>query len=614
MRLPAVGEVFEDRYTIRAARAAGSASMVYTADDAQANLAVTLQILTPGPDGYEPATFARFAREVQIVSALTSPHTVRLLDASRSAAGLMYATFEHLDAPDLFVALQHAGRFPRQTVLQIVRQILIALREAHDAGLLHRDVTPQSVHVVEAPPGTFNVKLLDFGVARHADHSHPHATVTGEIEGALPYMSPEQLADHPLTAASDVYNVGRIMAELLVGTHALQARHPPDDIDAHGPGIAMLIRRMTAPNPQDRLSDAGAALDALDSLELPAPAPKSRRKSAVLFAGVVAGGLGAAVIGSLLLPPRQRPQAEEARTLPAALLQVRPTVEPVVSVEAADMSVDTAAPTLAPPPTGPCGRPPPFEGRGLLRDPHADTRPWVTFVPEGYDPNHAHPLLILLHQDGESPGDLLTYTGFEALAQRDGVVIIAPDGGIRPWRQDNAAHSLRRAFEETAGAVCVDPKRVWVVNQAGRGAGRILCQSWMTALVMSARKMAPCRNARPIPVLALSPKKSRHEPFEGGLSCSNNSKVSVAQMEKWWRDHNGCGDTRRRSLRHKGSECYTWTCDTPFESCHLDGGDGWPGSQPRAAWADAFGCDGTPADFPSSDTTWEFLMNAPVRE
>ena len=210
---------FAGRYRLLRVLGEGGFAVVHLAHDAQTGQQVAVKILRDPSDDRDTAL--RFRREVAIVGSLRSPHCVTLLDHGATAAGELYAVFEYVTGRDLDKVLAEHGRLPRATVVHIMRQLLHVLAEAHRNGLLHRDIKPQNVRVFASDGDPWSVKLLDFGIARGSDDSFPAVTATGETIGTPRYMSPEQLTGEPLTPASDMYSLGLMGIELLVGKEAL---------------------------------------------------------------------------------------------------------------------------------------------------------------------------------------------------------------------------------------------------------------------------------------------------------------------------------------------------------------------------------------------------------
>jgi eukaryotic-like serine/threonine-protein kinase len=150
---------------------------------------------------------ARFRAEAQIVSRLSHPHTIAVFDFGEIDDGSgFYLAMEYVPGKDLAAALRDAGRFPEERVARIGRQILGSLGEAHEAGIVHRDVKPGNVMLVQTRSGEDHVKVLDFGIAKLRDEgsgADAGATSAGAILGTPSYLAPEQARGEPLDGRTD---------------------------------------------------------------------------------------------------------------------------------------------------------------------------------------------------------------------------------------------------------------------------------------------------------------------------------------------------------------------------------------------------------------------------
>jgi eukaryotic-like serine/threonine-protein kinase len=214
----------------------------------------------------------RFLREVQATAALTHPNTVQIFDYGQADDGTVYYAMEYLAGLNLDQAVKRDGPFPSSRVIFVLRQLCGALAEAHDAGLIHRDIKPTNV-ILSSRGGLHDVaKLLDFGLARMQSENAAGNGLTqpGLIFGTPEYMSPEQAAGKDtLDARSDIYSLGALAYFLITGrppfvrksvveTLAAQINDPvlplgddaaaPDDLEA-------VILRCLAKQPENRFPD-----------------------------------------------------------------------------------------------------------------------------------------------------------------------------------------------------------------------------------------------------------------------------------------------------------------------------------------------------------------------
>ena len=237
---------------------------------------------------------SRFSREAAAAAQVKSPHVVQMLDHGVSDDGIPFIVMEHLEGHDLGDEIRQKGALDPAKVVAIVAQVAKALSKVHAAGLLHRDIKPDNIFLVDGEEDVF-VKLLDFGIAKTAVHEGEPApldseTKTGQIVGTPFYMSPEQVtAQKTIDLRSDVWALGVVAYEALTG------KRPFD-----GPSFGALAVKIATGNPP-RPSEANPALPpALDSWFAKACAqdPQNRFGSAK----ELADGLRGAFEGVVSLP------------------------------------------------------------------------------------------------------------------------------------------------------------------------------------------------------------------------------------------------------------------------------------------------------------------------
>jgi serine/threonine protein kinase len=162
----------------------------------------------------------RFEQEAQSIAALRSPHTVSLYDFGVSDEGSMYYVMELLDGIDAEQLVTRYGPQPAARVVSLIRQACESLEEAHDLGMVHRDVKPSNVFVCRLGKQTDFVKLLDFGLVKALQSpEETRLTMQGEVSGTPAFMAPEQVRSEPdIDARADVYGLGCVAYYLLTGT------------------------------------------------------------------------------------------------------------------------------------------------------------------------------------------------------------------------------------------------------------------------------------------------------------------------------------------------------------------------------------------------------------
>ncbi len=216
--LPA-GQIVAQRYRIERLIGEGGFGAVYQATQLDTAAVVALKILHQGKS-MSSSQQRRFQREAELTMQLRHPNVVRTLDHGRTDEGLPFIVFELLVGESLQDQLLRAGKLSCAEVGGIAAQVLEALGEAHTLGIVHRDVKPANIFLCAELPLADSVRVLDFGIAKAIAGDESKATKltqTGQMLGTPYYMAPEQVRGGGVTAATDIYAVGLVMAEMLTG-------------------------------------------------------------------------------------------------------------------------------------------------------------------------------------------------------------------------------------------------------------------------------------------------------------------------------------------------------------------------------------------------------------
>ena len=216
---PLIGRVLSDRYRIIRKIGEGGMGCVYQAEHALIEKKIALKVL------FQDLTrradlVARFLQEAKSASRIGHENVIDISDFGQSPEGLVYIAMEYLEGQDLGRTLRAEKTIDWQRGRPILMQITKALRAAHAHGIIHRDMKPENVYLVQRDGRSDFVKVLDFGIAKvvTSEADGPRLTQTGMIFGTPEYMSPEQAQGHEPDQRVDVYAVGCIMYHMLTGS------------------------------------------------------------------------------------------------------------------------------------------------------------------------------------------------------------------------------------------------------------------------------------------------------------------------------------------------------------------------------------------------------------
>jgi serine/threonine-protein kinase len=324
--IPAPGVLLVGRYRLDERVGQGGMAEVWRAHDEQLDRDVAIKLLHRHllPD---ERSRERFAAEARAVAGLSHPGIVTVHDIVVDD-GLAGIVLELVDGETLNDVIAREGRIAEAGAAAITAQVAHALQAAHDRGLVHRDVKP--ANVLLSPDG--RARLVDFGIARALDDRESNLTLPGTIMGTLRYMAPEQLADGAADRATDVFGLGSLLYEMLVG-------RPP--FPAATPAALMAQQRQGAP-PVHRVSPelANLARTALNH------DPERRPRTPGLMAALLERWLDNRGISSADLPAVVVAALQGgALPRPAPVVAPRPAITPAPILEpAAAPPVVTASP------------------------------------------------------------------------------------------------------------------------------------------------------------------------------------------------------------------------------------------------------------------------------
>jgi serine/threonine protein kinase len=237
---PWLGRVVAGRYRVTGKLGRGGLGWVYEAEQLGLERYVALKVLHPHV-AKTPGAAARFQREGQLMARLKHPGAVHVLDYGTDGEDL-YLAMERVFGVPLNEVLDTYGMLEVPAAVELAAQVLEVLDAAHALGMVHRDLKPSNVMLVgelSAP----KAKVLDFGLASLVhDEAQPRLTESGQVLGTPAYMAPEQCRGEPLDGRADLYSVGCLLHELLVG------RPPFGD----SPAVEVMSGHMYRPPPPVR--------------------------------------------------------------------------------------------------------------------------------------------------------------------------------------------------------------------------------------------------------------------------------------------------------------------------------------------------------------------------
>jgi tRNA A-37 threonylcarbamoyl transferase component Bud32 len=290
---PLIGSVLGDRYKILRRVGEGGMGIVYEAEHIVIEKHVALKVLRED-FGSRPDVVERFRQEAKSASRIGHENIVDISDFGETPSGASYFVMEMLDGEDLADRLAREGTIDPARAVSILIQCCRALGAAHQKGIVHRDMKPENIFLIERAGTRDFVKIVDFGIAKMSDIETAGApgrklTKTGMIFGTPEYMSPEQAAGKPLDHRVDVYALGVILFEVLTGRvpflgdtfmgvltqHMFDPVPPLREINARvqiSPALEAVLFRALAKDPDQRFQSMDELARALTAVGDPAHA------------------------------------------------------------------------------------------------------------------------------------------------------------------------------------------------------------------------------------------------------------------------------------------------------------------------------------------------------
>nr|WP_255216036.1 serine/threonine-protein kinase [Pseudenhygromyxa sp. WMMC2535] len=204
-----------DRYKVVSVIGDGGMGKVYLGEHVTLRKKVAIKVLKQ-EFCHDRTNVERFLQEARAASMIRHENIVDIMDFGQVPGGSVFFVMELLEGGDLSDLLKQVGRLPWLRTRNVLLQVVRALRAAHDAGIIHRDMKPANVFLIDRSGFTDYAKVLDFGIAK-VDDQGTGLTRTGAVFGTAGYMAPEQACGDPVDARTDVYAVGCMMYEMLTG-------------------------------------------------------------------------------------------------------------------------------------------------------------------------------------------------------------------------------------------------------------------------------------------------------------------------------------------------------------------------------------------------------------
>lgn len=278
----APGSIFDKNYEIISFIGSGGMGSVYKARQKGLDRLVALKLLKLDQIN-EPENLSRFEREARSLSTLLDKHIARFYSYGKSDSGLHYIAMEYLEGKSLRQVLIEEQTVNWRRCLHIGKQICQAMAAAHEQGTINRDLKPENIILQQEQQKDF-VKIIDFGLAKLVSDSDRRneatLTRTGELVGTVHYLSPEQCRGKAADERSDIYSLGCILYEMLVGQPPFEADNPIGILHKHASedltfppstniemALKKIIKRATAKDAERRYQSMLQLQEDLSNLE-----------------------------------------------------------------------------------------------------------------------------------------------------------------------------------------------------------------------------------------------------------------------------------------------------------------------------------------------------------
>lgn len=654
MQLPRPGDILEGKYQLEDMLGQGAYGLVVKARTLSTNRPVAVKIMKPSKKGFTDRREQRFMRELRVIAKLQCPNTLTLYDFGKTDAGVLFMVTEYVEGEDLFELLERRGTISETDALHVLHQCLLSLSEAHELGVLHRDIKPHNIRLTTYGDDALRVKVLDFGLSKTLeDEDSSTLTAAGVAVGTPRYMSPEQLGGHELTPASDIYSLGLVVYEMV---HARPER-PDGSIASRRslqlpndarftPGFRTLVNRMLQRPLPERYKTAAevlAAVKAVRAGETPAP-PATASPFRAHTGGYEAIRTGShRAVSAETGPPR--PPTRYVVALAALALAIgagayvlfsedepppviRRPVQPVSMMNPLEESLtepeDEVLPVVDLGPTtgffdGKC------EGleelgpgiREFTRLAGITQERALVYVPAGYDPTKPHGLVWVFHDYSFKGEEFIQWmaTQLATVDVKEQYIVLAPTShGQTTWRGGSEFEAALAGLDIARQNLCIDPNKIfaWSHGFGGRATMKsVMCMPDIAAVATSAYRVRDERGvcepaSGPKPYLHIAATNDDIAPLKGGRGCIYPAP-HVDKQITFFRNRNGCEGDHKRLPEMREGECREWDCRVPFRDCRAFGGRVLPGMEVSKRSPVIPMCAPQPSGFPYVKTIWEFF-------
>lgn len=284
------GELIDNRYLLQRRLAAGGMATIYAGLDTRLDRPVAVKIMHAHLAN-DDAFVSRFIKEAKATAALSHPNIVSIQDQGWNEGGppAVFIVMELVEGTTLRDFLNENGVLGTEQSIQIINPVLSALAAAHKIGIIHRDIKPENILISKDG----RIKVADFGLARNTSVAQTLTAESSVVLGSVSYLSPEQVQRGVADARSDIYAIGIVLFEMLIGKKPYDGetpiqiayRHVNDRIpkinqinNSIPDVIADLVFDATAPNPDQRPKDAEELLNRVRDIQAKID-PKRRQLS-----------------------------------------------------------------------------------------------------------------------------------------------------------------------------------------------------------------------------------------------------------------------------------------------------------------------------------------------